>query len=182
MKWVLEYKDQWRIQELTEGGGADFRKNLYTPQLALICYKGVRGHAPSGKFCNLMPQLAHFRPFFGRNMVVFLFWGPWTGGGALPGSATEDLQMFGLKLNKYKIVKTILSLQFISLQYILFRIVFVLCKVPLKILPSKPLFHHVPIPRLKCDIAYRAGGCFHKIVYSYLLMYRCECWVLLETQ
>ena len=34
------------MQEVTDGGGgADFCKNLYTPQLVFIRSRGVRGHA-----------------------------------------------------------------------------------------------------------------------------------------
>ena len=55
----LSYRDyEWRIQVLTNGGGAGFFNNLYTPLLAFECSKGVRGggHAPLDNFTILGPK------------------------------------------------------------------------------------------------------------------------------
>ena len=61
------------------GGEAPIFKILYT-------HHSWHSYAleGSGKFWNLRPQMTHSRPYFGRNMAVFLFWGPRTGGGGAP--------------------------------------------------------------------------------------------------
>ena len=53
------------------GGGAIFSKNHihHRPIYAL------EGSSPEN-FKNLRPQMTHSGPYFGRNMVVFLFLGP----------------------------------------------------------------------------------------------------------
>ena len=73
---------QWRIQQLPDGGGAPiFCKNFYTPQLALICSGGVRGHAPPENFeiWGLKWRIL--------DHIVFLFLRPWTRGGGGAGCA-----------------------------------------------------------------------------------------------
>ena len=73
---------QWRIKELTDGGGgANFCKNLYTPQLALICSRRVRGHAPPEKF-KISGLKWRIRNHISAEIwSFFCFWNPERGGG-----------------------------------------------------------------------------------------------------
>ena len=83
----------------TGGGGADFSKNYTHQSWHLYAQEGSGGACSPGKFWKLTPQMTHSRPYFGRNMVVCVFLGPWTGRGkragcAPSGYATVDPQPF----------------------------------------------------------------------------------------
>ena len=71
--------NQWRIQELTGRGGGD----LYTPQLALICSKWVRGLLPLKILKSKASQMTHPRPLlFRANNGRFFVFETRRGGGA----------------------------------------------------------------------------------------------------
>ena len=91
---IYDWRGSGRCMNWQSGGGGGryrrgerapiFVKNLYLQQLAksrpLICSRGVRACSP-GKIWNLRRQMTHYRPYFGQNMVVFLFFGTLNRGG-----------------------------------------------------------------------------------------------------
>ena len=73
---------QWQIQELTDGGRRFLKEFIHT-EVGIYMLQGGGGFraCSPGKFWNLRSQMTHSKPNFGWNMVVFLFFEPWTRGG-----------------------------------------------------------------------------------------------------
>ena len=84
----LEPLDPQPLTDGGGGGGADFSKNYTHQSWHLYAQEGSGGACSPGKFWKLTPQMTHSRPYFGRNMVVCVFLGPWTGRGERAGCAS----------------------------------------------------------------------------------------------
>ena len=70
--YVARYPWQWRIQEFTDGGGGRLVKKWYTPELALICSRGVRGVCGKnaiGK--NAIGKIAIGKNAIGKNAIWY---------------------------------------------------------------------------------------------------------------